>query len=386
MKNGEINYTTLVSQIQLADSYFKTKIAHTIDQHLTLRNWLIGFYIVEFEQNGNNRASYGKEMLQTLSKQLNEKGLSFRNLKLFRQFYQAYPIIGQTLSAFFKNTTIRQALYASLVHSIDKNKKAFIFPKEQVSNITQLKLEPYQLSPDTLLSNLSFSHLVELIKVKQPLKRAYYEIECIKGVWSVRELKRQISSLSFERSAASKNPKLLVAQLSTTDNIMTPDELIKTPYVFDFLNLPEGILGSESKLEQALINDLKSFILELGHGFCYEAQQKRIIMGGEYFFIDLVFYHRILKCHVIIELKVDEFNHAHAGQLNTYIQYFKTHVKQENDNPPIGILLCTNQNEELVQYALGGMDKNLFVSDYQTVLPTTIQLEEFLKVEKQKLE
>lgn len=131
--------------------------------------------------------------------------------------------------------------------------------------------------------------------------------------------------------------------------------------------------------------DLKQFILELGHGFCFEAQQKRIIIGGEYFYVDIVFYHRILKCHVIIELKVDEFNHAHAGQLNTYIQYYKTKIKQETDNPPIGILLCTNQNEELVQYALGGMDENLFVSQYKTALPSTSELKKFLQEERKKL-
>lgn len=134
-----------------------------------------------------------------------------------------------------------------------------------------------------------------------------------------------------------------------------------------------------------MIGELKNFILELGHGFCFEAQQKRIIIGGEYFFIDLLFYHRILKCHVIIELKVDAFSHEHAGQLNTYLQYFKRTIQQENDNLPIGILLCTNQNEELVEFALGGMDENLFVSQYQTVLPSTEELQKFLKAEKEKL-
>lgn len=160
---------------------------------------------------------------------------------------------------------------------------------------------------------------------------------------------------------------------------------MKTPYIFDFLGLSDGVLGSETALEAALINDLKNFILELGHGFCFEAQQKRIVIGGEYFFIDLVLYHRILKCHVIIELKIDAFSHANAGQLNTYIQYYKANVQQETDNPPIGILLCTNQNEELVKYALGGMDENLFVSQYKTALPSTEELTKFLQEEKKKL-
>ena len=173
--------------------------------------------------------------------------------------------------------------------------------------------------------------------------------------------------------------------MSLSNETLTPEQLIKTPYVFDFLGLPDDVLGSESQLEQALIYELKSFILELGHGFCFEAQQKRIVIGGEYFFIDLVFYHRILKCHIIIELKIDEFNHTNAGQLNTYIQYYKTNEQREDDNPPIGILLCTNKNEELVQYALGGMDENLFVSQYKTVLPSTAELKNFLQEEKKKL-
>lgn len=369
-----MEFKGLISQIQLTDHFFKEKISRTVDRHLSIRNWLIGLYIVEFEQNGEDRAAYGKELLRSLSEQLNEKGLSFRNLKLFRQFYNAYPMIGQTVSAFFQADEIGQTASAR-------------FRNGQIMQTlsAQYPLEDYQLPAEKLIANLSFSHFVELIKIHQPIKRAYYEIESIKGVWSVRELKRQMNSLSFERSAAADNPRLLAGTLNLKSEKLSPDQLIKTPYVFDFLNLPDGILGSESNIEQALVSNLKTFILELGHGFCFEAQQKRIVIGGEYFFIDLVFYHRILKCHIIIELKVDEFSHANAGQLNTYIQYYKAHEQRHDDNPPIGILLVTNQNEELVRYALGGMDKNLFVSQYQTILPSTEQLEQFLKAEKKKL-
>lgn len=153
----------------------------------------------------------------------------------------------------------------------------------------------------------------------------------------------------------------------------------------DFLDLPDTVLADESKFENALLNDLKNFMLELGHGFCFEGQQKRLIIGGEYFFVDLVFYHRILKCHILIELKVDEFNHAHVGQLNTYLQFYKKNVQEATDKPPIGILLCTTKNDELVEYALGGMDQNLFVTTYQTALPSSEELKQFLQAEKRKI-
>jgi len=360
--------------IELENEIYKTasKVSKSIDRHLTLRNWLIGHYIITYEQKGEDRAAYGQEVLARLAEKLDTKGLSLRSLKLFRQFYEAYPIIGQTASAFLKEEQIGQTASAQFIEitgTIDK-------PEENSS---------YQLSSKKLINHLSFSHFVELMKIKDSLKRSYYEIEAIKGVWSVRELKRQINSLSYERSASAENFSAIQDQLYSKAEKLEAKQLIKNPYVFDFLNLPDSALDSESELENALISELKNFILELGHGFCFEAQQKRIIIGGDYFFIDLLFYHRILKCHIIIELKVDAFSHEHAGQLNTYLQYFKRTIQQENDNPPIGILLCTNKNEELVEFALGGMDENLFVSQYKTVLPSTEEFQRFLKAEKEKL-
>jgi len=378
-----MDFKSLLSQIHQTEVFFKEKISKTIDRNLTIRNWLFGLFIVEYEQNGKDRAVYGDGLIKQLSIDLSLKGLSTTNLKLFKQFYLSYPQISQTLSDLFESEISQTLSDQSYSSKISHTLSSQLVVENQGKDIGQVS--EYQVSIDKLLSNLSFSHFVELIKIKDPLKRAYYEIEAIKGVWSVRELKRQINSLSYERSAAADDPQFLSKQLGLSSEKITPDQLIKTPYVFDFLNLPDGILGSESKLEHALILNLKNFILELGHGFCFEAQQKRIVIGGEYFFIDLVFYHRILKCHIIIELKVDEFSHANAGQLNTYIQYYKAKEQQDNDSPPIGILLCTNKNEELVQYALGGMDENLFVSQYKTALPTTEQLEAFLKEEKKKL-
>ncbi len=374
----------LISQIKQTDDYFKGKASRTIDQYLTLRNWLIGFYIVEYEQNGEDRAEYGTLLLKNLSDRIETKGLSATNLKLFKQLYINYPQISQTVSDLLTDEigqTVSAFLDSKILQTMSVKSKGRPIMHTSSAESTNTPVVP----PAKLISTLSFSHLVELLKVDDPIKRTYYEIEAIKGVWSVRELKRQINSLNFERSAAAKDPSSLSESLSKGAARLLPEQIIKTPYVFDFLGLPDQVLGSESALEKALIKELKNFILELGHGFCFEAQQKRIIIGGEYYFIDLLFYHRILKCHVIIELKVEEFTHANAGQLNTYIQYYKTNEQRDDDNPPIGILLCTNKNEELVEYALGGMDENLFVSQYKTALPSIEELKRFLHQEKKKL-
>jgi len=363
-----MNFESLVEQIKHTEEYFKVYVVKSIDRHLTLRNWLLGYYIFEFEQNGEDKAHYGSFIEKELAEKLNRKGLSERNLKLFKQFYNAYPPIAQTLSALIETSDFKIVQTAS------------------ASLHTLASIKSDSLDAELLINNLSFSHFVELLKVKDHTKRAYYEIECIKGTWSVRELKRQINSLSFERSASSTSPQRVAASLSNLHNKTLPDEMLKTPYVFDFLGLKDEILASESDLELALISHLKDFMLELGYGFCFETQQKRIVIGGEYFFVDLVFYHRILKCHILIELKIDAFNHHNVGQLNTYLQYYKSNVQTETDSEPIGILLCTNQNEELVEYALGGMDNNLFVREYLVNLPNKEQLVEFLKKEKEKLQ
>jgi len=372
------SFDSIVKQIESTHWFFISKASTTINQFLTMRNWLIGYYIVEYEQNGSDKAQYGDRLIELVAQKLKSiKGIDRRALFRFRLFYNSYPRIIEVVSS-NKDIDIQGFMRVGSLTPLSVTNLI-------MGSVTPQLDKELQTDPWRLIQNLSYSHIEQLLNLDDPLKRAYYEIEAIKGVWSVRELKRQINSLSYERSAAADDPQFLSKQLGLSSEKITPDQLIKTPYVFDFLNLPNGILGSESKLEHALILNLKNFILELGHGFCFEAQQKRIVIGGEYFFIDLVFYHRILKCHIIIELKVDEFSHANAGQLNTYIQYYKAKEQQENDSPPIGILLCTNKNEELVQYALGGMDENLFVSQYKTALPTTEQLEAFLKEEKKKL-
>ena len=235
-----------------------------------------------------------------------------------------------------------------------------------------------------LLLNLSYSHIEQLLQFEQSLKRTFYELECIKGTWSVRELKRQINSLYYERSGMSIKPEMLSKITQQKAEIANPSDIVKSVYAFEFLGLKAKNAVEESDLETALLDHLQDFMMEMGHGVCLEARQKKILIGDEYFFIDLVFYHRILKCHVLVELKLEEFNHHNIGQLNTYVNYFKANVMQSDDNPTVGILLVTNKNTTLVEFATTGMDNKLFVSKYLLVLPKKEILEAFITNELKK--
>ena len=229
-----------------------------------------------------------------------------------------------------------------------------------------------------IITKLSFTHLAELIAIEDNLKRVFYEIECMCDNWSVRELKRQIASLYYERSGLSKDKKKLAELVQSGTESAEPKLAVRDPYVFEFLGLKPSEVMSESDLEDQLLDKLQEFLLELGHGFCFEARQKRILIGDTHGFVDLVLYHRILKCHVLIELKVDEFSHQHLGQLNTYISWYKKNIMTDGDNPPVGILLCTQKDHPLVEYALAGMDNQLFVSKYQLELPKKEEMQRFL--------
>lgn len=282
-----------------------------------------------------------------------------RQLYNYLSFYRVFPEIVRTVPA--------QSKYLLPT--------AILSDKEKVRTVsTQL-----QLPPEKLINTLSYSHLELLVVLDDPLKRAFYEIECIRGNWSVRELKRQIASLYFERSGLSKNKKKLAELVQSGAEAAEPKLAIRDPYIFEFLGLKPQEVMSESALEDSLLDKLQSFLLEMGHGFCFESRQKRILIGDDYFFIDLVFYHRILKCHVLIELKVDGFSHEYLGQLNTYVNWYRKNEMTEGDNPPVGILLCTQKKHALVEYALAGMDNQLFVSKYQLELPDKEEIRRFLE-------
>ena len=204
--------------------------------------------------------------------------------------------------------------------------------------------------------------------IDNPVKRAFYEMETIRGCWSYKELERQIASLYYERSGLSKNKEALSALVQQQVTLLQPKDVINTPVTLEFLGLNERALVTENDLEQSILDNLQHFLLEMGHGFCFEA----------YFFADLVFYHRILKCHVIVELKIDKFRHEYASQLNMYLNYFKAEVMQPDDNPPIGILLCTEKGDTLVKYATAGLDPNIFVQKYMIELPSEEEIKEFI--------
>lgn len=379
-----MKFNTLVKNIENTHSAFFKQTANAVNINLSLRNWFIGFYIIEFEQNGKDRAEYGKKLLQKIAEKLNKKGFSYRNLNLFRKFYLTYPEIMQSLTAQsgLNQFPILQLATAELKKKLQLNKNQF----DTIS-----KLATDQLNSDEkshlvlLLKKTSFTHFVELIAIDDSVERKFFELLIIQTTPSVKELKRQISTLAYERVGLSKNMEGAIKTLQSKIAPATPNDIVKSHYFLEFLEFNSPELVEESELEQALINHLQNFILELGNGFCFEARQKRILIGEKYYFIDLVFYHRILKCHVLIELKVNDFEHANASQLNTYINYFKKEIMIETDNPPIGILLVTDKDKALVEYATAGMDKNLFVSKYMLQLPKKKQLENFLNNELKKL-
>lgn len=357
----DLNFPQLVEAIHSIDNALNTQANRAVNICLTLRNWLIGLYIREYEQHGQDRARYGEGLLEILAVALQQIGITrsdARELRRYRLFYLTYPQIRESLPPELRPEVLQI----------------------QDSGVTasQISSAP-TLSGAKLVARLSFTHFAELLAVEDANKRSFYEVECIRGNWSVRELKRQIASLYYERSALSHDKKKLAELSDQLTETNAPKLAIRDPYVFEFLGLRPKEVMSESSLEAQLIDKLEDFLLELGNGFCFEARQKRILIGGEHFFVDLVFYHRILKCHVLVELKLERFSHENIGQLNTYVSWYRQNMMSAGDNPPIGILLCTDKNNALAEYALAGMDNQLFVSKYLLELPQKEAMQAFLE-------
>jgi predicted nuclease of restriction endonuclease-like (RecB) superfamily len=219
-----------------------------------------------------------------------------------------------------------------------------------------------------------------------PVKRAFYENECLKGNWSVRQLQRQIGSLLFERTGLSRDKKAVIARAHRQQPRQTIEDLIRDPYVLEFTGLADSPNHHESDLERALLDHLQKFLLELGTGFCFEARQKRITVGNEHDYLDLVFYHRRLRCHVLFDLKVRPFQHGDAGQMNFYLNWWKANAVDEGDHPPVGILLCSDRDQTKVEFAIAGLDNKLFVSRYPTALPSAEQLSRFVEQDRARIE
>jgi predicted nuclease of restriction endonuclease-like (RecB) superfamily len=384
MKMNTLNFESLVSVIEQTHIHLQHQAVKAVNVSLTVRNWLVGYYIVEFEQKGEDRAKYGQKLFKVLAEKISVKGLGETNLKLSRQFYSTYPELGNIILeeiAIFLPNQIGQ-LSTDEFNIIDNEKLAIrqlATDKSQKTNDLG-KSENYYRS---ILEKISFTHFAELIKIEDKTKRTFYELIVLKTIPSVKELKRQINTLAFERVGLSTNVDLAQEQLLNKITPEMPFDAIKNIYTFDFLGLKNDGLIEEKELEAALLSHLQDFIQEMGLGFCFEYRQKRILIDDEYFFADLVFYHRILKCHVIIELKIDAFKHEHLAQLNTYVAYYNAEIKRPDDNPAIGILLCTEKGKKLVEYATAGMDNQLFVSKYLLELPKKEQLEYFILKEVQ---
>ena len=371
-----ISFEQLAQKIITVDDSMRGVAVKTINQATTLRNWIIGCYIVEYEQNGSDRAKYGDNLLKSLEKRIGQKGLNVTLFQLSRLFYRDYPHIGTLVSANHATALHKLPLseiYATVSHKLPEI-DSFAVNKKNAGKLS----EQFNTPPENLVSALSFSHIRELLTIEDPLVRFFYETECIQGTWSVRELRRQIVSNLHIRIGLSEDKMKAMMLADSKAERHTPLLQIRDPYTFEFLGLQAKDVVTESDIEEALLGHLQEFLLELGKGFCFEARQKRIIIDGEYYFADLVFYNRLLHCNVIVELKNDEFRHEHIGQLNAYVSYYAENEMQPGDNPPVGILLCTHKGKKMVEYALGSMDNHLFVSTYQLQLPNRQQLEQFL--------
>ena len=375
-----MNFESLVGRINQVQDVLQTQAAHAVNLALTARNWLVGCYIVEFEQHGEDRAKYGDKLINRLAERLNKRGFNPRRLRDYRHVYQVYPLLGIEIAKFIESNRI------GLTNSGDSSIWLFSTAKLQtIENQTDgiwlsetAKLEKWATPPEKLFYRLNYTCLSYLATIDNPLKRAFYEQETIRGCWTQRELDRQVSSLYYERMGLSKD-KMALHRLATTEaQQMAPRDVLHDPVTLEFLGLQSQDVFTETKLETAILNHLQQFLLELGRGFCFEARQKRILVDQDYFKADLIFYHRILKCHVIIDLKIDRFRHEYASQLNLYLNYYRHEVMQEDDNPPIGLLLCTDYGETTVRYATEGLSQNLFVSKYKLQLPTEEEIRRYL--------
>lgn len=323
-KPNQNKYNNLIESIGSLLALGKQKAFQKVNTILVETYWQIGFQIVEFEQEGQERAIYGSEMLKSLSKDLKSKfgkGFSRSNLQNMRLLYLK-------------------------------------FPKKQ-----------------TLSGKLSWSHYIELLSVSDELAFSFYYKQTTIDNWSVRELKRQIKASLFERLALSKDKNAVLALAKNGQQITATKDIIKDPYVFEFLQLEEKEQWLERDLEEALIDKLGQFLLELGKGFAFIGKQYRITLDNNHFFVDLVFYHRILKCFVLIDLKKGKVNHQDIGQMNLYLNYFSAEENMDTDNPPIGIVLGADKNDILVEYATAGITNQLFVSKYELYLPNKTVLE-----------
>lgn len=349
---SRLGFDKLVNLFEQTQTELQRQAARSVDRALVVRNWLFGWYIVEYENAGVERSElYGKKLLDRLADKLKKTGIrgaSPTNLRLFRKFYLSYEKIQQTVSA-----------------------------KSSLPQIGQVDVEQMVSADFAGKFTLGWSHYVVLLTLDDAGERSFYEIEAGRSNWSVREMKRQIGSSLYERLALSRDKEQIKALSEKGQLVESADDIIKDPYVLEFLNLSEKPGYSEHELETAIIDKLEHFLLELGRGFLFEARQKRFTFDDDHFFVDLVFYNRLLRCYVLIDLKRDKLTHQDLGQMQMYVNYFDRYVKIDDEAPTVGIVLCHRKHDALVELTLPS-DSNIYAAKYQLYLPSKEELRQHI--------
>lgn len=334
-KHEAVLYRDIYAEIRDTLLEARAHVYHAANSAMVQAYWQIGRIIVEHEQGGKEKAEYGTGLISALAKRLTGefgKGFTATNLKYMRQFYLAFPI------------------------------------------------------GHTVCDQLTWSHYRLLTRIKNEAARTFYEEECAKSGWSVRQLERQINSFFYERLLSSRDKEGVSKEIFAKEPSAKPEDFIKDPYVLEFIGVKQDASAYEKDIETALINELQKFLLELGRGFSFVARQKHIDMDGEHFYIDLVFYNYILKCFVLIDLKTTKLTHQDIGQMDSYVRMYDDLEKGEDDNPTIGMILCSEKNEAIARYSVLNDSKQIFASKYQLTLPTKEELEDYLQKERKRIE
>ena len=377
-----MNYAGLLKAIDDATEELRSKAAAVANSCLVVRNWLVGAYLVEFEQRGSDRAKYGDRLLERVATDLRSsglRGLDPRTLRDCRSVFRLYPQLRQAL--------MPEVVTPALLRGLPPLQHAAATMRADTRSIRgTVSPELLKGLPPQSLLQLSWSKLQEFVRIDDPWKRAFYEHECIHGRWSVRQLLRQLDSLLYERTGLSTDRTGVIARAQQQERQATIDDVVRDPYVLEFTGLAQRPTYLESDLECALLEHLQSFLLELGDGFCFEARQKRIVIGDQHDFVDLVFYQRRLRCHVLLDLKIRRFRAADAGQMNAYLNWWKAHGMEPGDAEPVGIILCSDREQAAVQFATAGLDNRLFVSRYLVALPSADRLRAFLEADRERIE
>lgn len=354
----------LFHQVAELLQYARRQVLRTVNSTMTYTYFEIGRMIVEEEQNGKDRAAYGKQVLKGLSEQLTSefgKGFSVRNLEFIRKFYLIYS----NSSTLTRITEIQSLLALNTEDEKTKSPISFFEDRKSQSLISFFKL--------------TWTHYLFLMRIDDEKERSFYEIETEKYNWSVRELKRQYNSALYTRLALSRDKEGILKLSEEGQIVEKPKDLIKDPYILEFLGLPELHHYSESQLEQEIINKLEHFLLELGHGFAFVARQQRISFDDKHFYIDLVFYNRVLRSFVIIDLKIGDLKHQDLGQMQMYVNYYDREMRLEGENKTIGLVLCQNKSDFVVEYTLPENNEQIFASKYKTILPSKEDLIKLIK-------